>query len=158
VLVLPLYARAVAHLASLSPAADAVAMLEPVAASSDDPEVTAQLADALRRSGRADEANRRLAATVARYDALLAAHPEAFSDHAASMWLGVGRDPSRALPLARANLANRRTAESYELALTAALAAKDDAAACPLAREATGLAYGTDGLRALAAPIAEHCR
>ena len=154
---LPLYARAASHLAALSRPADAVALLEPIAASSDDPEVLAQLSDALRRSGRAAEADERRGAAIARYEELLARHPAAFADHAASMWLGIGRDPARALPLARANLAVRHTSDAYELVLTAALAAKQDDGICPVAREAAALKYATDGLRALAAPIVKRC-
>ena len=154
---LPLYARAASHLAALSRPADAVALLEPIAASSDDPEVLAQLSDALRRSGRADDADKRRTAAIARYDELLARYPAAFADHAASMWLGIGRDPARALPLARANLAVRRTSDAYELVLTAALAAKQEDGICAVAREAAALKYATDGLRALAAPIVKRC-
>ena len=41
---------------------------------------------------------------AARYDELMALHPEAFADHAAEFWLEAGADPSRALRLARKNL------------------------------------------------------
>ena len=114
---LPLYATAASGTLApgLSRPAEAVALLEPVAASSDDPEVLAQLSDALRRSGRADDAEKQRTASIARYEELLARHPAAFADHAASMWLGIGRDPARAVPLARANLAVRRTSDAYEL-------------------------------------------
>jgi tetratricopeptide (TPR) repeat protein len=154
---LPLYAGAASHLAALSRPSDAVALLEPIAASADDPEVLVQLSDALRRSGRAEDAEKRRTAAIARYDELLARHPAAFADHAATMWLGVGRDPARALPLARANLAVRRTSEAYELALTAALAAKQEDGICVVAREAAALKYATDDLRALAALIVKRC-
>jgi tetratricopeptide (TPR) repeat protein len=155
VALLPTYATAASHLAALSRPTDAIALLEPIAARSDDPEVLAQLSDALRRAGRAEDAERRRRDAIARYDDLVARHPEAFADHAAAMWLGVGGDPARALALARTNLAVRKTSDAYELALTAALAAKSDA--CAIARDAAALKYATHGLRALAAPVVKRC-
>ena len=73
--------------------------------------------------GRNDEANgwRRLAAN--RYDELTAAHPEAFADHAAEFWLGVGNDPPKGLRFAEFNLRVRRTPRAYDL-LARALDAK----------------------------------
>jgi len=59
--------------------------------------------------------------------------PEAFADHAARFYLGVGKNPPRALELARVNLANRDVPEARELVIQAALAAGDTAAACELA-------------------------
>jgi tetratricopeptide (TPR) repeat protein len=157
VALLPLYARAAAHLAALSSPAEAQALLEPVAARSDDPEVLVQLADALRRNGHPDQAARRLAAGIGRYDELVQLYPAAFADHAAALWLGAGRDPARALPLARLNLTIRQTPEAYELALSAALAAHDSSDICPVARQALALKYTTPSLRALAAPIVGSC-
>jgi tetratricopeptide (TPR) repeat protein len=159
VALLPFYARAATHLAALGPPAEAVALLEPVTARSDDPEVLVQLADALRRTGRAGEAAQRLSAAIARYDQLVRQFPAAFADHAAAMWLGAGRDPARALPLARLNLAARQTPEAYELVLSAALAAPGPPPGdlCSIAHEALALRYGTPSLRGLAAPIAGAC-
>jgi tetratricopeptide (TPR) repeat protein len=62
------------------------------------------------------------------WERYVAALPEAFSDHAARFYLT--RDPSRALVLARANLANRDTPEARALVAEAALAAGDAASAC----------------------------
>ena len=154
---IPRYARAAAHLAALSRPIDAIAILEPITTTSDDPEILVQLADALRRSGREDEAKQRLAAAITRYDELVEKHPAAFADHAAMMWLGEGRDPRRALTLAKVNLDTRKTPEAYSLFITAALAAKDESGLCPVARQAMALKYSTDSLRALAAPVASRC-
>ena len=66
--------------------------------------------------------------------------PEAFADHAARFFLGPGRDPVRALALARINHANRDTAEARALTVEAALAANQPAIAC---EAAAGLANGT---------------
>lgn len=153
----PGHAAAAAHLAALSSPADAIALLEPLLATSDDPEVLVQLADALRRAGRLDEAKIRLDAAIARYDALLAAYPLAFADHAATMWLGPGRDPARALPLAKTNADNRETAAAIDLLLTAALAAGDAHESCSAAKRALALPHSTRDLRALAEPVAKGC-
>lgn len=59
--------------------------------------------------------------------------PKAFADHAARFYLGVGKNPPRALELARLNLANRDVPEARELVIQAALAAGDTAAACEVA-------------------------
>jgi len=67
------------------------------------------------------------------WERYLAALPKAFSDHAARFYLGVGKDPKRALTLAQANLANRDVPEARELVVQAALAAGDTAAACDAA-------------------------
>ena len=59
--------------------------------------------------------------------------PKAFADHAARFYLGVGKNPQRALELARLNLANRDVPEARELVIQAALAANDTATACEVA-------------------------
>ena len=62
----------------------------------------------------------RLAA--ARYDELIASHPEAFADHAAEFWLAAGADPDKALRLAKMNVEVRNTPRARALvaqALTA---------------------------------------
>ncbi|MCA1829204.1 MAG: hypothetical protein LC689_19955 [Myxococcales bacterium] len=131
---LPQYAQAAAHLAALEAMegsrARAVELLRPLA-SLDDPEYAGQLAallpdsqgSALRESARA------------RFEALLARHPQAFADHAARFFLA--RDPRRALELAVKNLEVRRTWEAFDLALTAASAAGVDG--CEIASQALAL-------------------
>src|SRR5437764_1239022 len=77
---LPVYAPASAHLAAALVATGererAIALLQAVAASSDDPEYWGQLAALVRDDELAQKAKRR-------YEALLRRHPQAFADHAA---------------------------------------------------------------------------
>ncbi|HSO38310.1 MAG TPA: hypothetical protein VLT33_37535, partial [Labilithrix sp.] len=155
--ILPLYARAAAHLASYETAQRAVAILEPVAKRSDDPEVHAQLGDALRRVGRTAESQAELTKARERYDALLVAHREAFADHAARFWLGAGGDPARALPLAAENAKLRNTDEALSLWLEAAQATQDAPATCEAARALVALPHATATLRAPAAAAAARC-
>jgi tetratricopeptide (TPR) repeat protein len=64
------------------------------------------------------------------WERYVAALPHAFADHAARFYLGVGKNPARALELARVNHANRDTPDARTLVVEAALAAGDAAAAC----------------------------
>ena len=52
---------------------------------------------------------------AARYDELIASHPEAFADHAAEFWLAAGADPDKALRLAKMNLEVRNTPRARSL-------------------------------------------
>jgi tetratricopeptide (TPR) repeat protein len=137
---LPAYATAQAHLAGLQAAQGdregAITRLRQVVKSSTDPEFVGQLASVLQEVGRADEAATEKARAQAEFEALLQKHPEAFSDHAARFYLGAGGDAQRALKLARLNLDNRTTPDAFDLALTAALEAKDSKAACDFADRA----------------------
>lgn len=123
----PAYAPAQGHLAEveaeLGNIATAIALLRPLAISSDDPDFASQLARILADTGNATDSScwRQLAA--ARYEELIALHPEAFADHAAEFWLGAGADPGRALQLARINFAIRRTPRAHAL-LSRAIAAE----------------------------------
>ena len=132
---LPEYAAATAHLAGVlarvGETARASSLLEPLVASSDDPEYPAQLAELRRKEGRVAEADALALRARQGYDALLARHPQAFADHAARFFLTV--DPARALALAEQNLAVRNTHEAIELLLDAALAANQPARACAAA-------------------------
>ena len=126
----PAYAPAQGHLAEveaeLGNAESAIALLKPLAMTSDDPDYAAQLARILADAGSAEDSDywRNLAA--ARYDELVALHPEAFADHAADFWLGAGADPNKALRLAQINFAIRKTPRAYAL-LSRAVAANDAA-------------------------------
>jgi tetratricopeptide (TPR) repeat protein len=64
------------------------------------------------------------------WERYVAALPLAFSDHAARFYLAVGKNPARALELARINHKNRDTRDARALVAEAALAAGDAAAAC----------------------------
>jgi tetratricopeptide (TPR) repeat protein len=123
---LPAYAPAEGHLAEVEAALGenetALARLRALTISSDDPDYAASLARILIEIDQADEACEWCAKAEARYNELLARHPEAFADHAAEFWLEAGADPHRALRLARANLEVRQTPRAHELFSRAALA------------------------------------
>lgn len=155
--ILPLYAKAAAHLATYETAEGAVAILTPVAARSDDPEVHAELGDALRRIGREAESQAAVAHARARYEALVTAHPEAFADHAARFYLGAGGEPARALPLAAGNAARRPTDEALALWLDAAQAARDGEEACRAARALADARHAAESLRAQARAVVSRC-
>ena len=129
---LPAYAPAQGHLAEVEAALgetdSAIARLRPLTISSEDPDYPAQLARILTEVGRVEEARPWRAQAAARYDALVARHPDAFADHAAEFWLDAGADPRRALSLARRNLAVRQTPRARAL-LSRAACAVDDARA-----------------------------
>lgn len=80
-------------------------------------------------------------AARAEWERYVATLPLAFADHAARFYLGIGKNPTRALELARINLDNRPTREARALLVEAALAAGDAAATCagvdPLANGGT---------------------
>ena len=123
----PAYAPAQGHLAEieaeLGETESALARLRSLAASSDDPDYAAQLARILRDAGCSQFRHWcRLAA--ARYDELVASHPEAFADHAAEFWLAAGANPDKALRLARMNIEIRKTPRAYDL-LARAVAANE---------------------------------
>lgn len=117
--ILPAYAPAQGHLAvvesTLGDVETAIARLRPLTTSSDDPEYTASLARVLLKAGRPEEAAVCCEDAAARYDELLARHPEAFADHAAEYWLDVGDDPVRALRLAKLNFDLRPTVRAQRL-------------------------------------------
>lgn len=153
---LPPYAVAASHLAAMSDPKTAIEILGK-ANRADDPEVLVQLADAQRRLGLEKESRANLDAAIARYDVLIKAHPEAFADHAATMWLGPGKDAQKALSLAKINASIRTTSESIDLLLTSAIAAKDDAEACAAAKTANALPYPSDDLKTLSASAIKRC-
>jgi tetratricopeptide (TPR) repeat protein len=143
----PGYAHAAAHLARLSPADRAEAILGPVLATSDDPDLEAVLAEKLKERGDAEAAKAHAARAAARYDELVGRQPAAFADHAARFWLDTGGDPGKALDLAKRNLAVRKVPKAYELAVLAALSAGDKKAACELGTEGGGLPHATSMFR-----------
>ena len=116
---LPAYVPAQGRLAELDEALGntpvAIARLRPLALASDDPDYATQLARILGESGQAEEAQTWRDKAEARYDELLARHPDAFADHAAEFWLTIGGDRERALQLAQQNLALRQTARAHAL-------------------------------------------
>ncbi len=155
--VLPTYAHAASHLASMLPPERALPMLQELDKTSDDPDVVAALADALRRAGRSDEAKAAADRARARFEELLARFPKAFADHAANFFLGMGGDPARALGLAKANADNRPTDEAVELWLTAAQAAASHAETCAAAARVKALAHAPASLRQRAEEAVKAC-
>ncbi|MET8952573.1 tetratricopeptide repeat protein [Streptomyces sp. NPDC004533] len=116
---LPSYAPALGHLAEADAAegrrAAAVERLRRLVLVSDDPEYATGLAHLLGGYGASAEARFWRAHAAARYDELMARHPEAYVDHAAEFWLTVGGDPQRALRLSLQNLAHRPTPRARAL-------------------------------------------
>jgi tetratricopeptide (TPR) repeat protein len=148
---LPVYAHAVSHLARLEPPARAIELLTPVVASADDPEFELVLGQRLRDKGDSAEAERHLAHVRSRYDELGARRPEAFSDHAGWFWLDEGRDPVKALALARTNLTIRNNGKAYELAVLAAIGAGSRDEACRLGTEGVNRPHASEMLRGIVA-------
>ena len=146
---LPIYAHAVSHYALLEAPARAVELLTPVVATADDPEFELALSQRLRDKGDGAEADRRLAHVKARYDELVDRHPEAFADHAGWFWLDEGRDPAKALALAKKNLAVRANGKAYELAVLAGIAAGSREEACRLGTEGAKQPHASEMLRGI---------
>jgi tetratricopeptide (TPR) repeat protein len=128
----PAYAPAQGHFAEVEAELGkfdlAIALLDPLAATSDDPDYAAQLARIYADAGHPDDSRYWRARAAARYDELIAVHPEAFADHAAEFWLAAGGDPDKALRLAKVNLEVRKTPRAYVL-LSRAIAAGEAAGA-----------------------------
>ncbi len=155
--ILPTYAHAVVHLAAMQPPDVALKNLEALAKTSDDPDVLSGQADALRRAGRTDDASAMAARAAARYAEVLARLPQAYADHAASFYLGMGHDPARALELSKQNADNRPTDEAIELWLTAAQAAGARDATCAAAAKALGRPHASQELRDRATAARKGC-
>lgn len=115
---LPAFATAQGHLAEveahLGERDAAVSRLLPLANASDDPTYAALLGRLLEEVGRLEDAEAWRSAAAARYDELVARHPEAFADHAAEFWLEAG-DAESAAHLAKLNLEVRNTPRAREL-------------------------------------------
>jgi tetratricopeptide (TPR) repeat protein len=92
----------------------AATLIAPLLETSDDPEYLAIYAEllAVRRDGEAASEAERAAAA---YELLLARRPEAYADHAAAFFMGVGNRPQRAVELASANFKLRDTLRSRSL-------------------------------------------
>ena len=128
----------------------AIALLRPLAASSDDPEYAAQLARILTEVGQLEEAHYWRAVAATRYDDLMARYPAAFAEHAAEFWLTVGGDVQQGLQLAVKNLDLRQTPRAYELALQAAVATQQTALVCRIAESLQAIDHIGPRLQALA--------
>jgi len=135
----------------------AVALLEPLAQTSEDPDYAAQLARILGDAGRVEQARPWRERAAARYGELMARHPEAYADHAAEFWLAAGADPARALGYAERNLALRPTVRAWELVLRAARAKGDGARACAAANGAREAGYLYASARRVVDEVLLHC-
>jgi tetratricopeptide (TPR) repeat protein len=136
----------------------AIALLRRQAHSSDDPEYASQLARLLKEVGQLDEAQHWREVAAARYDELMARHPEAFADHAADFWLTVGGDAQKGRLLAEQNFEIRKTPRAYELVLQAAVATQETAAVCSVTEHLRAVDQMGPRLRALAVRAATTCR
>lgn len=123
------------------------ARLEPLK-SRYNPEVTLARAELSEGEARANL----LAEADVQYQKLFEQHPFAYAEHAAQFWLRAGEQPLRALLAAETNLSARETRTALELALLAALAARNNEASCRLSHRAK--AKGGEIARALAPLIA----
>lgn len=93
----------------------AIALVTPLLEVADDPEYRGTYAEILAARGDAEAAAREAERAAAEYERLLARRPEAYADHAAFFFLGVGNRPRRAVELARANWELRDTPRSRTL-------------------------------------------
>jgi tetratricopeptide (TPR) repeat protein len=92
----------------------AKALITPLLETSDDPEYRATYAEILAACGD-EQAVGEAERAAAEYELLLARRPEAYADHAAAFFMGVGNRPQRAVDLASANLKLRDTPRSRSL-------------------------------------------
>jgi tetratricopeptide (TPR) repeat protein len=93
----------------------ALTLVTPLIEISDDPEYRATLAEILAARGDESAAARETERAAAVYDSLLARRPEAYADHAAAFFMGIGKRPLLALALAGKNWALRDTTRSRSL-------------------------------------------
>ena len=92
----------------------AASLITPLLEISDDPEYRATHAEILAARGDSRAASEADRAAVA-YELLLARRPEAYADHAAAFFTGIGKRPRRAVELALANWQLRDTPRSRRL-------------------------------------------
>ena len=118
-LILPAHVPGPGHRAEIALArgdlARALTLITPLLRVSDDPEYRATLAEILATRGEHKAAAREAARAAADYDRLLARRPEAYADHAAAFFAGIGNQPQRAVELATANWKLRDTPRSRGL-------------------------------------------
>lgn len=153
---IPVYAHAAVHLSFMEAPDRAIARLEPLRSTSDDPEVLAALVDAHRRAKHDADAKRFTAEAKDAYAALVAKHHAAFADHAARFLLREG-DAPKALALAKDNAKLRATEEAIDLLMGAAAAANDKQEICASAAAMNALAYVTPERKRAAAAALRGC-
>lgn len=153
---IPVYAHAAVHVAASDPPEKAIARLEPLTKTSDDPDVLAALGDAHQRAKHDADAKKLFEQARARYEELLKRHPEAFADHAARFFLKQG-EAKRALELAGANAKRRATEDALDLWLGAATAANAKDSMCAAAKQMNELVYVSPERKRLAAATLTAC-
>jgi Tetratricopeptide repeat len=93
----------------------AAALITPLLEISDDPEYRATYAEILAARGEAEAAASAAERAAAAYELLLTGRPEAYADHAAAFFMGIGNRPQLAVDLASANFKLRDTPRSRKL-------------------------------------------
>jgi hypothetical protein len=93
----------------------AEALITPLLEISDDPEYRATYAEILAARGEAEAAAISAERAASVYELLLRQRPEAYADHAAAFFMGVGNRPQLAVDLASANWKLRDTPRSRRL-------------------------------------------
>lgn len=93
----------------------AEALITPLLEISDDPEYRATYAEILAARGEAEAAASAAERAAAAYELLLTQRPEAYADHAAAFFMGIGNRPQLAVDLASANWKLRDTPRSRSL-------------------------------------------
>jgi hypothetical protein len=154
---IPVYLHAAVHVAVTDTPEAAIARLEPLRNVSTDPDLLAALADAHRRAKHDDDAKKATDAARARYDELVAKHPEAYRDHAARFWLAAGNDSNKALDLAEKNAKLRPTEEAIDLWMAAAAAANRKDQICASAIAMKQLRYASEQRKRIAAAASNGC-
>lgn len=154
---IPVYVHAAVHLATTDPPDQAIARLEELKKTSSDADILAALADAYGRVKNETEAKRVTDLARARYNALVAKHPEAYGDHAARFWLRAGNDPKKALELAEKNAQLRATEETIDLWMAAAAAAGRKEQICASAAAMKKLRWASEQRKRLAAAALNAC-
>jgi tetratricopeptide (TPR) repeat protein len=112
----------------------ALALVTPLLESTDDPEYRATYAEILAAGGDHRAAASAAERAAADYDSLLARRPEAYADHAAAFFMGIGNRPLLALALAGKNWALRDTPRSRSLLTRAQRRAASEVSACGSSR------------------------
>jgi tetratricopeptide (TPR) repeat protein len=97
----------------------ALKLIAPLLDTSDDPEYRATYAEILAARGDHQAAASAAERAAVEYDSLLARRPEAYADHAAAFFMGIGNRPLLALALAGKNWALRDTPRSRSLLASA---------------------------------------
>jgi tetratricopeptide (TPR) repeat protein len=97
----------------------ATGLISPLVELSDDPEYRATHAEILAARGEREAAARESERAATSYELLLSRRPEAYADHAAAFFIGIGNRPLRAVELASANFKLRNTPRSRKLLIRA---------------------------------------